>query len=106
MSCLFNSLSRELQNKNIHSISSSELRQEACNYLHHDFPIISGMSTHELLNITHGDYSEYILNMRRNNSKVIVISLNTILAFGLLTYTSYVDWTPRRGCAIFIPWKR
>ena len=68
MSCLFNSLSRELQHKNIYSISSSELRQEACNYLHHNFPIISGMSTHELLNITHGNYSKYISNMRRNNT--------------------------------------
>ena len=68
MSCLFNSLSRELQYKNIYSISSYELRQEACNYLHHDFPIISGMSTHELLNITHGNYSKYISNMRRDNT--------------------------------------
>ena len=68
MSCLFNSLSRELQHKNIYSISPSELRQEACNYLHHDFPIISGMSTHELLNITHGNYSKYISNMRRDNT--------------------------------------
>lgn len=68
MSCLFNSLSRALQHKNIYSISSSELRQESCNYLIHDFPIISGMSTHELLNITHGNHSKYISEMRRNST--------------------------------------
>ena len=68
MSCLFNSLSQELQHKNIHFISASELRQEACNYLHHNFPIISGMSTHELLNITHSNYSQYVSNMRRNST--------------------------------------
>ena len=68
MSCLFNSLSRSLQYKNIHQISSYELRQEACNYLHHDFPIISGISTHKLLNITHENYQNYISNMRRENT--------------------------------------
>ena len=88
MSCLFNSLSREIHHKNIYSISSYELRQEACNYLYHDFPIISGISTQNILNITYGDYSIYITNMRHKNTWGGAIEIQAICNI----FSTYFTW--------------
>lgn len=59
MSCLFNSLSYFIPN------TSYNIRQEICDYLEKNNPIIDGLDTQFILNL---DNTNYINNMRNVNS--------------------------------------
>jgi len=56
MSCLFHSLSHFI------SLDSDSLRQEICNYLQENKPIIEGMDTISILNMERGDYIQHMRN--------------------------------------------
>jgi hypothetical protein len=60
MSCLFNSLSRFL------NLSSNEIRNEICNYLEENKPIIDGLDTKFILELDGGP--NYIQNMRKTST--------------------------------------
>lgn len=56
MSCLFNSMNYFLPN-----MTSGEIRNQICDYLQNNNPIMDGMATMEILNM---DQSDYIQKMR------------------------------------------
>jgi len=62
MSCLFNSLSHFLH------ISSFDIRQQICDYLEQNKPIIDGLDTNYILSFEDSSASSYIQNMRRTST--------------------------------------
>lgn len=54
MSCLFNSLQFFLQQKSI------DIRQQICDYLEQNKPILDNMDTKEILNLEKKDYIEHM----------------------------------------------
>ena len=58
MSCLFNSLSYFIKE------NSFNIRQQICDYLHQNKPIIDGLETHEILKFENNDINAYISSMR------------------------------------------
>lgn len=58
MSCLFNSIDFFLH------LGSYTIRQQICDYLHDNKPIIDGIDTHTVLSFESSDYNTYIKNMR------------------------------------------
>jgi hypothetical protein len=59
MSCLFNSLSYFIRK------SSYDIRQDVCNYLERNMPIIEGLDTHFILSL---ENPNYISHMRRTST--------------------------------------
>jgi hypothetical protein len=108
MSCLFNSLSYFLQ------INSYDIRQQICDYLKQNRPIIEGLDTNIIINIENNNYIE---NMRNPstwggaieiqaacniwNMKIMVKNIrdhnNTIIEFlplhGKIEKTIYLEWS-------------
>ena len=71
MSCLFDSLSKFLKNKdNLKPVSSYELRQEICDYIEDNNNILmDDLPTTEITNaISNKDLGDYIKSMRQNNT--------------------------------------
>ncbi len=62
MSCLFNSMSYFF-NK-----SSFDIRQDICNYLQQNKPIIEGLDTHFILGLDSPSYQHYISRMRNTST--------------------------------------
>ena len=58
MSCLFNSLSYFIKE------NSFNIRQQICDYLQQNKPIIDGLETHEILKFENPDINTYIITMR------------------------------------------
>ena len=58
MSCLFNSLNYFIKE------NSFNIRQQICDYLHQNKPIIEGLETHEILKFENNDINAYISSMR------------------------------------------
>ena len=58
MSCLFNSLSYFIKE------NSFNIRQQICDYLQQNKPIIDGLETNEILKFENNDINVYISNMR------------------------------------------
>ncbi len=62
MSCLFNSLSYFIKE---HSFN---IRQQICDYLQQNKPIIDGLETSEILKFENNDINAYISNMRSTST--------------------------------------
>lgn len=58
MSCLFNSLSYFIKE------NSFNIRQQICDYLQQNKPIIEGLETYEILKFENNDINNYISTMR------------------------------------------
>jgi hypothetical protein len=58
MSCLFNSLSFFIKE------TSYDIRQQICDYLQENKPIIEGLETYDVLKFENDDVNNYITNMR------------------------------------------
>lgn len=63
MSCLFNSLSHFITNTDSYAI-----RQNICDYLQANSPIIDGMSTHDVLQLDYLNSSDQYITAMRNPS--------------------------------------
>ncbi len=62
MSCLFNSLSYFIKE------DSFNIRQQICDYLQKNKPIIDGLETSEILKFENNDINAYISNMRSTST--------------------------------------
>ncbi len=62
MSCLFNSLSYFIKE------NSFNIRQQICDYLDQNKPIIDGLETHEILKFENNDINSYISSMRSTST--------------------------------------
>ena len=68
MSCLFNSLSQFLK------IDSNRIRQQICDYLSENKPIIDGLNTNFIFNL---DNNNYVNNMRHQSTWGGAIEIST-----------------------------
>jgi hypothetical protein len=62
MSCLFHSLGQLLK------IPTDTVRQQICDYLQADKPILDGMETHDVLALEGGPSAAYIQRMRQSST--------------------------------------